>query len=145
MAHDHIEAFRIAQRDARETHLGDRAYMYLKVVAVNPDRQRQGAGRVLVEWGCAEADRRGVAAYLEASVVGKGLYAKCGFSEVGLLDWDARRLLPGYCMDMDEGCCGEGTSVHFDLGGQLRCVSPLECVNASPVVMQNLVCSDCAS
>ena len=43
-----------------------------------------GAGTVLVEWGIREAEKRaeGVC-YMEASELGKGVYHRLGFKEVG--------------------------------------------------------------
>lgn len=46
---------------------------------VDPEYQRQGWGRLLVQWGCAKADELGVDAVVEGSAKGRGLYMKEGF------------------------------------------------------------------
>ncbi|KAH7413360.1 hypothetical protein BKA64DRAFT_719271 [Cadophora sp. MPI-SDFR-AT-0126] len=51
----------------------------LDICFTHPTYQKRGAGKLLVEYGIAEADRRGVPAWVEASVFGKGLYEKFGF------------------------------------------------------------------
>ncbi|PRQ71921.1 hypothetical protein AAT19DRAFT_10036 [Rhodotorula toruloides] len=70
----------------------------LNILVVSPKAQRKGVGRALIQWGCDEADRLGVPAWLEASerasrplplphlrltvsrqVEGFGLYQKMGF------------------------------------------------------------------
>ncbi|KAF2111295.1 hypothetical protein BDV96DRAFT_603400 [Lophiotrema nucula] len=51
----------------------------LDMLVVDPIHQRQGAGRMLVRWGTAVADRLGVEAVVEASDYGRGLYAQEGF------------------------------------------------------------------
>ncbi|PVH83010.1 hypothetical protein DL98DRAFT_570213 [Cadophora sp. DSE1049] len=55
----------------------------LDICFTHPLYQKLGAGKLLVEWGVAEADRRGVKAWVEASVFGKGLYEKFGFGVGG--------------------------------------------------------------
>lgn len=42
-----------------------------------------GIGAKLLEWGVAEACRRGLPAYTEASPKGEGLYKRAGFTEIG--------------------------------------------------------------
>lgn len=51
----------------------------LDMLATHPDYQGQGAGSMLVRWGCALADKDGVPAYVDASKAGKPLYEKFGF------------------------------------------------------------------
>ncbi|KAK0127842.1 hypothetical protein ONS96_007343 [Cadophora gregata f. sp. sojae] len=51
----------------------------LDICFTHPLYQKLGAGKLLVEYGVAEADRRGVPAWVEASILGKGLYEKYGF------------------------------------------------------------------
>ena len=53
----------------------------LDICFTHPSYQRRGAGKLLVGWGVEEADRRGVKSWVEASVLGKGLYEKFGFGE----------------------------------------------------------------
>ncbi|KAI9781215.1 MAG: hypothetical protein M1835_004347 [Candelina submexicana] len=43
--------------------------------------QRRGAGEMLVRWGCEEADKLGLPAYVEASAAGHRLYESCGFED----------------------------------------------------------------
>lgn len=40
---------------------------------------------MLLKWGLEKADEEGLESYLEASPVGKSLYEKLGFKEVGRL------------------------------------------------------------
>ncbi|GKT51917.1 uncharacterized protein ColSpa_12098 [Colletotrichum spaethianum] len=51
----------------------------LDTLVTHPDYQRRGAGSMLLEWGCGLADENGVAAYVDASKAGKGLYERFGF------------------------------------------------------------------
>ena len=51
----------------------------LDLMCVSPDYQRRGVGQLLMEWGCAQADKYGVEAVVEASDEGKGLYEKFAF------------------------------------------------------------------
>ncbi|GAA5906378.1 uncharacterized protein JCM6883_005528 [Sporobolomyces salmoneus] len=61
----------------------DEPYYRLSLLAIDPATQRTGAGAKLLEWGCREADKAGVAMLLEASDVGVGLYRKWGFEMFG--------------------------------------------------------------
>jgi hypothetical protein len=47
-------------------------------------------GALQLKWGLEKADEMGVQAYLESSPKGKGLYAKHGFEEEGMMKFDAR-------------------------------------------------------
>lgn len=60
----------------------------LDLLVVDPKYQRQGAGRMLVKWGTAEADRLGVKAVVEATTYGRGLYEQEGFEFVE--NWETR-------------------------------------------------------
>jgi predicted N-acetyltransferase YhbS len=51
------------------------------VLVTHPDYERRGAGSLLVQWGCEQADKDGAAAYIDASAAGKGLYSKFGFED----------------------------------------------------------------
>ena len=51
----------------------------VEIVATDPDYQRMGAGRMLMEAVCAEADGLGYPMYLEATLEGRRLYEKVGF------------------------------------------------------------------
>lgn len=60
----------------------------LAFISVSPNHQRRGIGRKLVQWGLDRSEEEGVAAVLEASDAGKGLYEKMGFAEVGRMPFD---------------------------------------------------------
>ncbi|KAF2853876.1 hypothetical protein T440DRAFT_515360 [Plenodomus tracheiphilus IPT5] len=62
--------------------MGQREYWVLDTLVTLPEHERRGAGGMLVAWGCERADERGVECYVEASVVGKPLYARFGFEVV---------------------------------------------------------------
>lgn len=47
-----------------------------KVLAMHPNAQRRGTGAAALEWGLEKADELGVLEYLEASRMGRPLYAK---------------------------------------------------------------------
>lgn len=57
-------------------------HFHLGICVVDPRVQRSGAGSALVRWGCAQADKLGVDAYLEASDVGIRTYEKAGFARI---------------------------------------------------------------
>ncbi|KAJ5611267.1 hypothetical protein N7510_007986 [Penicillium lagena] len=60
---------------------------------VTRESQRgRGAAKMLIRWGIEQAERDGVPAYLEAGVMGRPVYEKLGFKQVGeLLEVDLRR------------------------------------------------------
>lgn len=66
---------------------------YLSVLAVHPQRQRQGIGRSLVQWGLEKARQEELPVGLEASVKGTSLYEKLGFRTV-----NEAQLIPGITM-----------------------------------------------
>lgn len=70
--------------------LGTRPYVVLDTLVTHPEHHRRGAGGMLVAWGCAEADKRGVEAYLEASIMGAPLYERFGFRAVKRVGVDLR-------------------------------------------------------
>ena len=55
----------------------------LDALVTLPGHQRRGAGTMLLQWGCSIADDLGLITYLEATAVGRPLYEKVGFEEVG--------------------------------------------------------------
>lgn len=81
--------FEAVGKAKRET-VGGRKHVLLHILATDPAHHRRGVGAVALEWGLREADRLGLEAYLEASDMGKPLYARWGFEEVGRMDFDAR-------------------------------------------------------
>ncbi|KAI8714860.1 N-acetyltransferase domain-containing protein [Fusarium sp. LHS14.1] len=64
----------------------------LAFISVSPNHQRRGIGRKLVQWGLDRSEEEGVAAVLEASDAGKGLYEKMGFVEVGKMPFDGGKV-----------------------------------------------------
>ena len=54
-------------------------YVFVETLATDPNWQRCGAGKLLMEEACAEADRRGWPAWLEATPEGRRLYEQVGF------------------------------------------------------------------
>jgi GNAT superfamily N-acetyltransferase len=81
-------------------------HVFVNILGTDPDWQRLGAGKMLMDVVCAEADRRNVRAWVEASEEGRRLYEKCGFAEVGGLWCDLGRWVEGG--DKGEGWRGEG-------------------------------------
>jgi len=79
-------------------------HVYLSILAIHPDHQRKGAGIAGLQWGTDKADELDLPAYLESSVMGKGLYEKFGFSFVKMFPFNPREDLgiphdaPHYCM-----------------------------------------------
>lgn len=78
-----------AINDCRQVHaelkrniLRGKAHALLQLLATHPSAQRRGAGAAALAWGLQKADQKGLPAYLEASGMGKPLYAKFGFKEV---------------------------------------------------------------
>lgn len=63
-------------------------YLVLAGLCCDPLHQKRGAGTLLVEWGCAEADSLGLRAYVEASPLGLPLYLKFGFKEIEKVQFD---------------------------------------------------------
>ncbi|KAI0420552.1 hypothetical protein F5X98DRAFT_11140 [Xylaria grammica] len=57
---------------------GEKGVYVLELLAVHPDYQGLGAGKALVEWGTAAADRLGIRAVVEGTPAGRRLYEKCG-------------------------------------------------------------------
>ncbi|KAF1815908.1 acyl-CoA N-acyltransferase [Eremomyces bilateralis CBS 781.70] len=67
---------------ARRNVMGNGPIAFLHLLTTHPDYQRRGAGAIIMKWGCEQADKYRVRAFLEASQKGKGLYEKFGFKEV---------------------------------------------------------------
>ncbi|RYP76180.1 hypothetical protein DL771_002004 [Monosporascus sp. 5C6A] len=83
--------------------MGERPYVYLKLLQTDPKHQGRGAGAMLVKWGVEEAKRLGLPAFLESSEEGHSLYQKCGFRDLELqsLDfskWGATKKLNTWAM-----------------------------------------------
>jgi predicted GNAT family acetyltransferase len=63
----------------------------LTVLCTHPEFRRRGAGTRLVEWGKFKALEAGMAVTLFSSPMGRKLYSKLGFTEVG----DVKIQVPG--------------------------------------------------
>lgn len=65
------------------------AVMVLDLCVVDPAFQGKGIAKKLVQWGLDEAQRRGgLEAILEASSMGRHVYAKLGFQQEGEIEYD---------------------------------------------------------
>lgn len=51
------------------------------MLCTHPDYRGRGAGKMLVAWGCEQADKDRVPAYVDASRDGHPLYARYGFED----------------------------------------------------------------
>jgi GNAT superfamily N-acetyltransferase len=51
----------------------------LHILVTDPEHHRRGAGAMLIRWGTAKADKAQLPAFLEATQVGRPLYAREGF------------------------------------------------------------------
>jgi GNAT superfamily N-acetyltransferase len=87
---DAMKAFFAELVERRRERFGGEPYVLLSVLVVHPEHQRRGLGALQLKWGLEKADEMGVQAYLESSPKGKGLYAKYGFVEEGVMKFDAR-------------------------------------------------------
>lgn len=65
-------------------------YWHLRELAVHPDHQRKGVGKMLVDWGIEKAGEEGVPLGLESSPVGRGLYEQRGFRFYGVIGGEVR-------------------------------------------------------
>jgi GNAT superfamily N-acetyltransferase len=79
---DVARAYLVPALEGRLIHMQGRPYCLLTNLCTHPDFQRRGAAIALVEWGVNKADQLRVPAYLEASDVDYGLYAKLGFKKI---------------------------------------------------------------
>ncbi|KAI0414030.1 acyl-CoA N-acyltransferase [Xylaria grammica] len=61
---------------------GKQKHIYLPTIAVHPDYQRRGAGRLLMQWGIAVAESLGLPIYLESTGPGNSLYQAMGFDKL---------------------------------------------------------------
>lgn len=48
----------------------------------HPDARRRGVGKLLMDWGIQQADKRGYETYVDASSLGRNLYRTYGFISV---------------------------------------------------------------
>lgn len=68
--------------DVQRRKLGTRPIGILHSIATLPEQQRRGAAGLLLERFVKDVDGEGVEAYIEASQMGRALYAKFGFVAV---------------------------------------------------------------
>ena len=74
--------FRVAYYSEMET-VNGQPYMCLRMLAVHPKYHRCGAGSRLLRHGLEKADGLGLPVYLDCGVMGKPLYERNGFKNVG--------------------------------------------------------------
>lgn len=63
----------------------DRPCWILMHMTTRPSQRGKGAARLLIQWGIEQAKERGAPAYLEAGFLGRPIYEKMGFEQVGEL------------------------------------------------------------
>ncbi|CAJ2511963.1 Uu.00g075880.m01.CDS01 [Anthostomella pinea] len=68
--------------EMHEKLFGKNRHVYLPTMAVDPDCQRRGAGRLLMQWGIDIAEKLGLAIYLESTEAGLPLYSRMGFERL---------------------------------------------------------------
>ncbi len=68
--------------------IGGKKHFLVMMLAVDPEFQRMGVGKRLLEWGLEKADAEGLECWIDASQAGKGLYEKMGWKEVGVVEID---------------------------------------------------------
>ncbi|KAF2876174.1 hypothetical protein BDV95DRAFT_560185 [Massariosphaeria phaeospora] len=74
--------FMLYLRQARRKFMGTKPFYFLHLIFTDAEHRNRGAAAMLVRWGTEKADRAQLPAYLEATEVGKPLYAKLGFEAV---------------------------------------------------------------
>ncbi|KAI0539385.1 acyl-CoA N-acyltransferase [Xylaria digitata] len=68
--------------NTHEKLFGKRRHVYLPAIAVHPDHQRQGVGRLLMQWGVSVAENFGLPIYLESTGLGYPLYEAMRFNKL---------------------------------------------------------------
>jgi GNAT superfamily N-acetyltransferase len=87
--HNHILTTRDVARSGWMT--PDEPCWVLMHMVTHPAHRGKGAAGILIRWGMEQAERDGVPAYLEAGVMGKPIYERYGFVQVGeLLEVDLK-------------------------------------------------------
>lgn len=80
----HIDRFRTFDALLEERHPAAADYCHLAMLAVRPDRQRQGIGSALLSGSHQMLDAAGTASYLEASDLGtRSIYLRHGYADRG--------------------------------------------------------------
>ena len=54
--------------------------LVLHILITDPEHHRRGAGAKLISWGTLQADAAHLPCFLESSIMGRPLYARCGFT-----------------------------------------------------------------
>ncbi|KAL9071450.1 MAG: hypothetical protein Q9161_004167 [Pseudevernia consocians] len=88
-----LNNFILGSRDAaRSSWMGKNQPCWILMHMVTRSSQRGGgAARLLTQWGIQQAEKTGAPAYLEAGAMGKPIYEKVGFRQVGeLMELDLR-------------------------------------------------------
>ncbi|OTA33835.1 hypothetical protein BTJ68_05744 [Hortaea werneckii EXF-2000] len=75
----------------RRSYMGLRKHCYIGMLATLPCHQHKGAGTMLLNAICNDADEAGLDAYLEATDTAKPLYLKHGFVAVNEIRFDPAR------------------------------------------------------
>ncbi|KAG4412111.1 hypothetical protein IFR04_014760 [Cadophora malorum] len=66
-------------------------YVYMHILVIDPEFQRQGLGKQMLEWGLKLVDDEGLETYIDASPEGKGLYERLGWKTINVLDVDLNK------------------------------------------------------
>ena len=83
-----MDQFRNSIGKAKQEYLDSRygnEQLFLLSLATHPDYQRRGAAAKLCAWGVKEAEKRAVNMTLFSSPMGRSLYLKLGFKQVGMV------------------------------------------------------------
>ncbi|KAJ4345102.1 hypothetical protein N0V95_005915 [Ascochyta clinopodiicola] len=64
----------------RSDFMGTKPFYFLHLLVTDPAHHRRGAGAQLIKWGTSQADAAQLPCFLESSVMGRPLYARCGFT-----------------------------------------------------------------
>ena len=80
--HNHILATRDAKRAELQGTPGSPCWIMMHLIT-RPSQRGRGAAGLLINWGIQQSVADDVPAYLEAGVMGKPIYEKYGFRQVG--------------------------------------------------------------
>ncbi|GFF36686.1 hypothetical protein IFM51744_03207 [Aspergillus udagawae] len=87
------ELFGLLEKE-RNQFFGDKQFYYLDVLVTHPVYRRQGAGSMLIQWGCDRADKEAVPAYVDAHYAAAPLYRKFGFRDRKDIEVNLQGALP---------------------------------------------------